>query len=193
MSWQDEAKKIAAGKWLRFDAQTPEHVVTFVGEPKKIEKEGTQGDNKGVKYWQMQFPVEVDDEPKFLEPNKSLLNQLLEEDKEESIMGATFRIKCINVTTKREWKVKRLGAQTSVSRTWNGNDGNKDEDVGDDPASQIIKKMHEDKQKEKFMEKAGITKEKRAKKPKAPKEDVPVADDVRKPEENSEDKESEME
>jgi hypothetical protein len=171
MSWQDEAKKIAAGKWLRFEAQTPEHVVTFVGEPKKIEKEGTQGDNKGVKYWQMQFPVEVDDEPKFLEPNKSLLNQLLEEDHEESIIGATFRIKCINLTTKREWKVKRLGAQATVSRTWDG----------------------EDKEKEKFMEKAGITKEKRTKKPKAPKEGVAVEDAIRESEENSEDKEREME
>ena len=46
-SWTAKAKKIAAGKWVRFDAANPQMVVTFVGEPEEVEKESQQGPTKG--------------------------------------------------------------------------------------------------------------------------------------------------
>jgi len=108
MSWKADAKKVAAGKWIRFDSATPQHTLIFVGEPKKVEKESTLPGSKGEIYFQMSFPVEEDGEAKILEPNKSLLTQLIEEDDEEDIIGAEFLIKCLNPEKKTQWKIRRI-------------------------------------------------------------------------------------
>jgi hypothetical protein len=115
MSWKADAKKVAAGKWIRFDSSTPQHTLLFVGEPKKVEKESTLPGSKGEIYFQMSFPVEEDGESKILEPNKSLLTQLIEEDDEEDIIGAEFLIKCLNPEKKTQWKIRRIKTEINAA------------------------------------------------------------------------------
>src|SRR5574344_2340024 len=107
-NWPKSAKKIAAGKWIRFDAQNPQHTLMFVGEPQVVEKVSQMGPNKGEKYSQMSFPVLLDGEEKILEPNSSLLTQIIEEDEEETIIGAELLIKCLNPEKKTQWKIRRI-------------------------------------------------------------------------------------
>lgn len=107
-SWTVKAKKIAAGKWIRFDAANPQHTLTFVGEPEEVTKISQQGPTKGETYKQMSFPVLLDGEEKILEPNKSLLTQLIEEDEEEPIIGSELLIKCLNPEKKTQWKIRRI-------------------------------------------------------------------------------------
>ena len=99
--WVKKGKKIAAGKWLRFDADTPKHVVTFVGEPEVVTKVSQMGPSKGEEYEQLSFPVEEEGDAKILEPNKSLLRLLIEEEEDESIIGRTFEIKCLDTQRKQ--------------------------------------------------------------------------------------------
>lgn len=118
MSWKQEAKKIAAGKWIKFDASNPTHVLEFVGEPVKVQKESKQPGREGEKYFQMSFPVVEEEEDRVLEPNKSLLTQIISEDDMESIMGRTFMIKCLDPGTNRNWMIRPVGSQQTATRQW---------------------------------------------------------------------------
>ena len=151
MGWTTKAKKIAAGKWVRFDAATPQHVVTFIGEPEEVEKESQQGPTKGEKYKQMSFPVLVEGEEKKLEPNRSLLVQLIEEDEEEEIIGAEFLIKCLNPDKKTQWKLRRIagtgsGIESYVKETKPAEEEENEQEANAQESEQ------EAKDKAKFME-----------------------------------------
>lgn len=119
MSWQSKAKKMARGKWVRFDANEPIHTILFTGEPQIVEKTSTIGNRKGEKYEQLSFPVEEDGEDRILEPNMSLLRLLLEEEEEEPIVGRKFKIKCLDVQNKREWKITEV-AGDGIKQSWAG-------------------------------------------------------------------------
>lgn len=80
MAWRDKARKVAAGKWIKFDAQNLMWEIYFKEDPTEVKKTVVQGDRKGEEYSEMSFPVVVDGEDRILEPNKSLLRQLLDED-----------------------------------------------------------------------------------------------------------------
>jgi hypothetical protein len=158
MSWQEEGRKLAEGKWVRFTPEKPARTLTFVEEPKKVKKEVQQGERKGEKFEQLSFPVEEDGESRVLEPNRSLLTQLLDEDNIESIVGRTFFIKCLDLTSKRNWSIRPVGKQADVTRTWTGED--------------------KDTDKAKFMEGVEQKKKKRTRKPKVePEEVADVQDD----------------
>ena len=106
--WKSKAKKMMQGKWIRFDAETPAWTVTFEGEPQVVEKTAQTGPNKGETYEQMSFPVSVDGEPKLLEPNRSLLAYIVDEDNQEDIIGRSFIIKCLDLKGKRQWKMTEV-------------------------------------------------------------------------------------
>lgn len=173
MGWTTKAKKIAAGKWVRFDAATPQHVVTFIGEPEEVEKESQQGPTKGEKYKQMSFPVLVEGEEKKLEPNRSLLVQLIEEDEEEEIIGAEFLIKCLNPDKKTQWKLRRIagtgsGIESYVKETKPAEEEENEQEANAQESEQ------EAKDKAKFMRE--VEKKKAARKKKVILE-VPAKDD----------------
>jgi hypothetical protein len=153
MSWQEKAKKLAEGKWIRFSAEQPLIEITFCGEPNEVTKTVQQGDRKGETYIQMSFPVRVDEADRILEPNKSLLRQIVAEDEIESIIGRTVLIKCLDLKSMREWSIRPMGKQADVTRTWAGED--------------------KDKDKAKFMEGVEQQKKKRTRKPKTMPEEVP--------------------
>jgi len=163
-SWTAKAKKIAAGKWVRFDAANPQMVVTFVGEPEEVEKESQQGPTKGEKYKQMSFPVLVEGEEKRLEPNRSLLVQLIEEDEEEPIIGAAFLIKCLNPDKKTQWKLRRISGSCSGIESYRKP---VPQPVEPDQEEETEAAQEEEiaKDKEKFMEGVKKTKAKKQKKP----------------------------
>lgn len=127
MSWQTEAKKVAAGKWVRFDATTSSHSLLFIANPKKVQKESTQKGREGEVYFQMSFPVQEDGEDRILEPNKSLLTQLLEEDADEQIIGRELLIKCLDPPTNRAWRIRPVG-QGITKPTWTGKKEEPDEE-----------------------------------------------------------------
>ena len=104
-NWRNKGKKLAQGKWIRFDEATPKWVITFVGEPTVVEKTAHTGPNKGETYEVLSFPIEVDGEDKILEPNRSLLLVMMDEDEDEEIIGRTFMIKCLDLKNKRSWKM----------------------------------------------------------------------------------------
>ena len=175
MSWKSDAKKVAAGKWIRFDSSTPQHTLLFVGEPKKVEKESTLPGSKGEIYFQMSFPVEEDGESKILEPNKSLLTQLIEEDDEEDIIGAEFLIKCLNPEKKTQWKIRRIKSDISVATE---RAAKKKPEPEEEPEPEVIPDVEEQdaKAKEKFKTEV----KKRARKAKKQEED-----DILSPEERA--------
>ena len=162
-SWTVKAKKIAAGKWIRFDAANPQHTLTFVGEPEEVTKTSQQGPTKGETYKQMSFPVLLDGEEKILEPNKSLLTQLIEEDEEEPIIGAELLIKCLNPEKKTQWKIRRIAK---------GKDQITGYESKREPTVTTAESMEEEgravmeeaKDKEKFMEEVKKVKQKKTKK-----------------------------
>lgn len=166
MAWTKEAKKLAAGKWIRFDAANPQHVLTFIGEPTKVEKVSQMGPNKGEVYYQMSFPVLLEGDEKILEPNRSLLTQLIEEDEEQSIIGAEFLIKCLNPEKKTQWKLRRIAGSGSGIESYlkpkepAGEKEHEEEAGSQDP-------NEKDKDKEKFMEGVEKVKAKKQKKQKA--------------------------
>ena len=159
-NWRQQAKKMVQGKWLRFDAETPSHVVTFVAEPTEIEKTAQQGPQAGETYKQMSFPVEVDGEPRLLEPNRSLLKYIIEEDEEQDVVGRTFLIKCLDLKGKRQWKMIEQGRGVT-SQSWAGE--KKPQTEVEEPEKPKKKpRATPDKDKEKF--KAEVEKKTKARK-----------------------------
>ena len=168
-NWTKSAKKIAAGKWIRFDAQNPQHTLMFVGEPQVVEKVSQMGPNKGEKYSQMSFPVLLDGEEKILEPNRSLLTQLIEEDEEETIIGAELLIKCLNPEKKTQWKIRRIAGSHEDIQTWKKRKKPEPEEEEEEEAEEK-KTAQDSKDKEKFMEGVKKTRAKKAKKEEKPAE-----------------------
>jgi hypothetical protein len=105
----------------------------------------------------MSFEVRIDGEDKVLEPNRSLLTQLMDEDDIEPIFGRTLLIKCLDLATFRNWSIRPVGRQVDVTRTWTGED--------------------KDKDKDKFMEGIEQQKKKRTRKPRVAPEEVPNVQD----------------
>ena len=165
MGWTKEAKKLAAGKWIKFDAANPQHVVTFIGEPTKVEKVSQMGPSKGEVYYQMSFPVLVEGDEKILEPNRSLLTQLIEEDEEQSIIGAEFLIKCLNPEKKTQWKLRRIaGAGSGIESYYKAAEKQVESSAQEEETDAAGEE--EAKDKEKFMEGVKKTRQKRVKKEK---------------------------
>lgn len=162
-NWTKSAKKIAAGKWIRFDAQNPQHTLMFVGEPQVVEKVSQMGPNKGEKYSQMSFPVLLDGEEKILEPNRSLLTQLIEEDEEETIIGAELLIKCLNPEKKTQWKIRRIAGSHDDIKIWTKQKKPEPEEEEEEEAEEK-KPAQDSKDKEKFMAEVKKRKVKKAKK-----------------------------
>lgn len=182
MSWKSDAKKVAAGKWIRFDSSTPQHTLLFVGEPKKVEKESTLPGSKGEIYFQMSFPVEEDGESKILEPNKSLLTQLIEEDDEEDIIGAEFLVKCLNPEKKTQWKIRRIKSDISVATE---RAAKKKPEPEEEPEPEVIPDVEEQdkKAKEKFKKEVAKRSKKAKEQEKKVQEEEQHAEAVRESEE----------
>lgn len=172
LSWREKAKKIAAGKWIRFDAANPQHTLTFVGEPEEVTKTSQQGPTKGETYKQMSFPVLLDGEEKILEPNKSLLTQLIEEDEEEPIIGAELLIKCLNPEKKTQWKIRRIAKGKDQISAYEEKRKTEPKDE-DNQSEERAKDTEENKDKEKFME--GVKKVQKKKEKKVTAETEPEA------------------
>ena len=173
MAWTKEAKKLAAGKWIKFDAANPQHVVTFIGEPTKVEKVSQMGPSKGEVYYQMSFPVLLEGDEKILEPNRSLLTQLIEEDEEQSIIGAEFLIKCLNPEKKTQWKLRRIAGAGSGIESYQKKKEAAQEEEEEHPAPGV-EQTETKADKEKFMQE--VEKKKTARKKKVILE-VPAKED----------------
>ena len=164
-NWTKEAKKVAAGKWIRFDSQQQSHVLTFYAEPTKVTKVSQMGPTKGEEYTQMSFPVLLEGEEKILEPNRSLLTQLIEEDEESPIIGAELLIKCLNPEKKTQWKIRRISGEGSGIESYSKpKPAAREEEPEEEP--EPVKEVQADKDKEKFMEGVKQTKAKKEKKAK---------------------------
>lgn len=184
-NWTKSAKKIAAGKWIRFDAQNPQYTLMFVGEPQVVEKVSQMGPSKGEKYSQMSFPVLLDGEEKILEPNRSLLTQLIEEDEEETIIGAELLIKCLNPEKKTQWKIRRIAGKHDDIQTWKQQQKPAKEEE-EEKEEEEKKPAQDSKDKEKFMEGVKKTRAKKAKKEEKAAEPESETDDDRSAEEAGE-------
>ena len=162
-NWRKKAKKLTQGKWIRFDESTPKWVVTFVGEPTVVEKTAQTGPNAGEKYEVMSFPIEVDGEDKILEPNRSLLLVMSDEDEDDEILGKTFLIKCLDLKNKRSWKMVEQEAPISAKKNKTVKDEELDvESVQEDEEEPEVE---EEKAKKKF--KAEVAKRTATRKKKA--------------------------
>jgi hypothetical protein len=162
-NWRKKAKKLTQGKWIRFDESTPKWVVTFVGEPTVVEKTAQTGPNAGEKYEVMSFPIEVDGEDKILEPNRSLLLVMSDEDEDDEILGKTFLIKCLDLKNKRSWKMVEQEAPISARKNKTVKEEELDiESVQEDEEEPEVE---EEKAKKKF--KAEVAKRTTARKKKA--------------------------
>ena len=140
MGWRDRAKKDSQGKWLKFDADTPKHIVTFLGEPKIVEKESTMGERKGEKYNAYEFPVLRENEEKILSvTQRSLLRLIVDEDEEESIIGKTYSIKCLDLTKKSTWKLKEI-AGPDITKWQNEHKKEEDEEEDEEEEEKPVKK-----------------------------------------------------
>ena len=146
--WRKQAKKLMSGKWVKFDPENPSHVITFQTEPNIIEKTAQTGPSAGETYQQLSFPVECDGEPKLLEPNRSLLAYIMDEDSTEDIMGRTFIIKCMDLKTKRQWKMTEQAAGIQ-KQSWAG-EKKPQEDEEEQEEKPKKKPKPKDKDKEKF-------------------------------------------
>ena len=162
-NWTKEAKKVAAGKWIKFDSANPSHVLVFYAEPTKVTKISQMGPSKGEEYTQMSFPVLLEGEEKILEPNRSLLTQLIEEDEESPIIGAELLIKCLNPEKKTQWKIRRISGEGSGIESYSKpKPAAREEEPEEEP--EPVKEVQADKDKEKFMEGVKKTKAKKEKK-----------------------------
>ena len=162
-NWRKKAKKLTQGKWIRFDESTPKWIVTFVGEPTVVEKTAQTGPNAGEKYKVMSFPIEVDGEDKILEPNRSLLLVMSDEDEDDEILGKTFLIKCLDLKNKRSWKMVEQEAPISARKNKTVKDEELDvESVQEDEEEPEVE---EEKAKKKF--KAEVAKRTATRKKKA--------------------------
>ena len=149
MSWTKQAKKDAVGKWIKFDEDHSAWTCLFLGDPKIVEKVSTMGERKGEVYNAYEFPVEVEGEEKILSvTQRSLLRQLIEEEEEEPLPGRTLMIKCLDLKTKKEWKIREVKAEGSLE-TWKGKEKPKtDNDDVLNPEERAS--VEEAKSKEKF-------------------------------------------
>lgn len=164
-NWTKQAKKVAAGKWIRFDAQNPQYTLLFLGEPQVVTKTSQLGPTKGEQYTQMSFPVLCDGDEKILEPNRSLLTQLIEEDEEETIIGAELLIKCLNPEKKTQWKIRRIAGSHEDIQTWKKQPRAEPEEE-EEEKEKPVKKAQDSKDKDKFM--AEVSKRRKAKPKKEP-------------------------
>jgi hypothetical protein len=162
-NWRKKAKKLTQGKWIRFDESTPKWIVTFVGEPTVVEKTVQSGPNAGEKYEVMSFPVEVDGEDKILEPNRSLLLVMSDEDEDDEILGKTFLIKCLDLKNKRSWKMVKQEAPISAKK--NKTVKEEELDIESVQEEEEEPEVEEEKAKKKF--KAEVAKRTAARKKKA--------------------------
>ena len=162
-NWRKKAKKLTQGKWIRFDESNPKWIVTFVGEPTVVVKTAQSGPNAGEKYEVMSFPIEVDGEDKILEPNRSLLLVMSDEDEDDEILGKTFLIKCLDLKNKRSWKMVEQEAPISAKK----NKTVKDEELDVEPVQEDEEEpeVEEEKAKKKF--KAEVAKRTATRKKKA--------------------------
>ena len=158
--WRKQAKKLMAGKWVKFDPENPSHVITFQGEPAVVDKTAQTGPNAGETYQQLSFPVECDGEPKLLEPNRSLLAYVMDEDATEDIIGRTFIIKCMDLKSKRQWKMTEQASGIQKAQ-WSGKEEAQEEEEEEKPRPKKKPKA-KDPEKEKFMKE--VEKRKAAKK-----------------------------
>ena len=149
MGWTKQAKKDAVGRWIKFDEDHSAWTVLFLGDPKIVEKVSTMGERKGEVYNAYEFPVEVDGEEKILSvTQRSLLRQLIEEEEEEPLPGRTLMIKCLDLKTKKEWKIREVKAEGSLE-SWKGKkEAKKGEEAEENAPAE--KQPAEDKEKEKF-------------------------------------------
>lgn len=150
--WREKAKRIAAGKWVRFDAQTPQHTILFTAEPTEVIKTSQQGPSAGEKYRQMSFPVVVDGDERLLEPNKSLLTQLIAEDEEEAIIGQELVIKCLNPEKKTQWRIRRIAQSAAHIESYGKTKQEEPEDKGPAPGNAAPEAV-DDKEKQEFLTK----------------------------------------
>ena len=149
MGWTKQAKKDAVGKWLKYDEEHPSWTMLFLGDPQVVEKVSTMGNRKGEKYNAYEFPVEVEGEEKILSvTQRSLLRQLIEEEEEEPLPGRTLMIKCLDLKTKKEWKIREVKAEGSLE-SWKGKKEAKKGEEAEENAP-VEKQPAEDKEKEKF-------------------------------------------
>ena len=179
-NWRKKGKKLAQGKWIRFDESSPKWIVTFVGEPTVVEKTAQSGPNAGEKYEVMSFPVEVDGEDKILEPNRSLLLVMMDEDEDEEIIGRTFMIKCLDLKNKRSWKMVEQDAPISTKKKKTAKEEEEDEGEEEEEEKEMV--IEEDNEKKKFKAEVAKRTAARKKKEKAKAGDEP---DVSQDEEES--------
>ena len=192
MSWTKQAKKDAMGRWIKFDEEHPSWTMTFLGDPKRVEKTSTMGDRKGEIYYAYEFPVEVDGEEKILSATqRSLINQLAEEHDEEPLPGRTLMIKCLDLRTKREWKIREVKAEGSLE-TWKGKKEPKKEEEAQEK-EETPNTDEKKKDKEKFKKEVAKRTTARKKAEKKEPEVTTDAAEVRETEETREDETSEME
>ena len=145
--WRKQAKKLMSGKWVKFDPENPSHVITFQAEPTVIEKTAQTGPSAGETYQQLSFPVECDGEPKLLEPNRSLLAYIMDEDSSEDIIGRTFIIKCMDLKSKRQWKMTEQSAGIQ-KQSWAGDKKPvEEEEETEKPKKKPAKTKDKDKEK----------------------------------------------
>lgn len=161
-NWRNKGKKLAQGKWIRFDEATPKWVITFVGEPTVVEKTAQTGPNKGETYEVLSFPIEVDGEDKILEPNRSLLLVMMDEDEDEEIIGRTFMIKCLDLKNKRSWKMVEQEAPLTPKKKSKNNKAEEEEE--EEETEEEKPTEEEEKEKKKF--KAEVAKRMAARKKK---------------------------
>lgn len=179
-NWRKKAKKLTQGKWIRFDESTPKWVVTFVGEPTVVEKTAQTGPNAGEKYEVMSFPIEVDGEDKILEPNRSLLLVMSDEDEDDEIIGKTFLIKCLDLKNKRSWKMVEQDAPLAGKKKSKNNKAEEEEE--EEETEEEKPAEEEEKEKKKFKAEVAKRTAARKKKEKAKAGDEP---DVSQDEEKS--------
>lgn len=179
-NWRNKGKKLAQGKWIRFDEATPKWVITFVGEPTVVEKTAQTGPNKGETYEVLSFPIEVDGEDKILEPNRSLLLVMMDEDEDEEIIGRTFMIKCLDLKNKRSWKMVEQEAPLTPKKKSKNNKAEEEEE--EEETEEEKPTEEEEKEKKKFKAEVAKRMAARKKKEKAKAGDEP---DVSQDEEKS--------
>ena len=192
MGWTKQAKKDAVGKWIKFDEEHPAWTCLFLGDPKIVEKVSTMGERKGEVYNAYEFPVEVEGEEKILSvTQRSLLRQLIEEEEEEPLPGRTLMIKCLDLKTKKEWKIREVKAEGSLE-SWKGKKEPKKEEEAQEK-EETPNTDEKKKDKEKFKKEVAKRTTARKKAEKKEPEVTTDAAEVRETEETREDETSEME
>jgi hypothetical protein len=130
------------------------------------------------------FPV--DGEEKILSvTQRSLLRQLIEEEETEPLPGRTLMIKCLDLKSKKEWKIREVKA-TGTIQSFNSE---KVEDTGEEKEPEAIKEApaQDTKAREKFK---GEVQKRTKKRKEAEKKEVAIdAQEVADPDREREDRE----